>query len=762
MLHHAVQRTPYIALDFLLPRSVTKSIVPIQRVVFGTSRFHSQLPASSSRTTPQIASTQEIAHALSQIRPLPEAAASATKSQATLFNRNITGLTTALKTRNVPEASKIWFKLADLNLLGLLGLSQEQQYSSEIAQWCNEKHRGYKLSPEWEKLVTEIAIFTAVRGNTDGLKAYLLLLTRIDQAETIIRVFSRYFDLIKQKDPGTQGESNGNSANDETVTEPARPSILHQSTFYDTLFPSPEPPNHSRPDLPLVRPEILLCAVAAYAMREDFLGALNLVLQTRTRMNPNHYLPTIHHQIPSSLQIRLETYVRRLELGRLMARPSSLSRQLSNLCKTRSDNSLERLYKNVILELSDPNPWLTTSPSRDPGKTQVVIPDFAWASFLSAFLRCNRTDLAEMLWSDLQRLQVPPSAQLWTALIDGYGSLRMPQQVLGAWDIMTAQSIKPEVMTYRALIHALFLNGHPDDALTRFRAFQAEGKKVANYSEASALVVYNTVLHGLLLHSKQDVADSILQEMKEKGPTPDIVSYNTFLRYHSRKVDLKGLAAVLQKLDEVGLTGDVFTFSTVLSTLLKARSDALTIVLNLMESKKVEPNTAFYTTVIDHLMSQETEVAFKAALEILELMERGDSVNIAPNEITYTTILIGLSRAPWITRGQLDEYQRTLWDSMEKRGVLPTQVTYSVLFKACLDHKDAGGLESAMWYYRKMQKQRLSPGNNTWYTILHGLYRQKEWGMAMEVLKDIHQSGFTPGVSLANYIITYCIALLNA
>ena len=69
-------------------------------------------------------------------------------------------------------------------------------------------------------------------------------------------------------------------------------------------------------------------------------------------------------------------------------------------------------------------------------------------------------------------------------------------------------------------------------------------------------LLYGIVLHSLCTNAMDDRALSILKEMVEHGPRPDIVSYQTFLQHYRRISDMKGLTGILQALKPAGVQPD--------------------------------------------------------------------------------------------------------------------------------------------------------------------------------------------------------------
>jgi pentatricopeptide repeat protein len=305
-----------------------------------------------------------------------------------------------------------------------------------------------------------------------------------------------------------------------------------------------------------------------------------------------------------------------------------------------------------------------------------------------------------------------------------------------SWDNMISQGVQPGILTYRAIISTLFNARRPDDAIEKFAKFKQEVAKGALPDNEDALHVYNTVLHGLLNNGRPSDADALLQSLRQKGPKPDIVSYNTFLRHHGRRGEFRAVSVLLERLREDGLTGDAFTFSSVLSALLKVgRTDATDLILSLMKRQNVEPNVAVFSAVIDHQLREHTEEGLRAAMELLQRMETNPDAQ--PNDVTYTGILASLHRSMSPNAALAEECRKYVLKKMKERNIQPNRVTYHILIKACLENPEPEGLRGAMGYYREMANRKISMNYDTWYILLHGLISREEWAIADEMVEDL-------------------------
>jgi pentatricopeptide repeat protein len=351
------------------------------------------------------------------------------------------------------------------------------------------------------------------------------------------------------------------------------------------------------------------------------------------------------------------------------------------------------------------------------------------------------------VWDDLAAVDIKPGVTMWTGLLDTYADLRNSKQAMVTWNMMLQQDILPDSLSYRAIISVLFDDNNPGAALGRF----AEYQKLLDGRDETALVVYNTVLRGLLRVNRVQEAKDLLKEMKSRSPQPDIFSFNTFLGYFARQKDFQGLGDVLTQMSTVDIQGDVVTFSTILTALLAVgRTDAPTTIMNLMRKQGVKPNAATYTAVIDHQMREQSSVNLGAALTLLEKMEKEEGIK--PNEITYTAILAGLYRSQWLSREEADPIRERLVAKMRSEGIKFRLPTYHILLRASLDSEDEMSYVDALKLIREMKKNGIPRVGNTWYILLSGLMKRQLWQVAYEMVGTMLGSGHEPNDKLKSMV----------
>ena len=629
--------------------------------------------------------------------------------------------------------------LEDLDVVTAL---ERWQYLENLRESCSERdpyrmpelnHKGLtkllcfhlyemnppaELNPEMKALVERFAFNTATqRSSSDALAAYLLFHIKRNRPQVVIDLYQTFINSVGL----TVSDDGGLALSDDD----ANPELVD-----------------------LGRISVLLAATTAHIMTGSFRGAFDTYQATDIRFRRYRKDNFLNHlQCNPTLHAKVQNYLERLELANLVARPPSLSKHIMNLSHPRSTGLLERLYARIMEGIRASDSYLAVQPSETSDTRLVALTPAGWTSFQTAFIKCERVDLAAKLWSDLSELGFRPGVTMWTALLDTYADLRDSSRVIDTWRMMQRQGIQPDVLSYRALISVLFDDRKPEEAMRKFGEYQRLFQDHGDH----AITVYNTVIRGLLFQNRLCEVNGLLAKMRHAGPTPDIVSYNTLLAYYARLNNFKGLANVVTTMSTANIPGDVVTFSTILTALLQVgKEDAPVTILNLMRKQGIQPNVATYTAIIDHQMRAQTESSLRAAFCMLDKMEQDASIK--PNEVTYTSILTGLYRSNWLSRQKADEVRRNIVVRMRKLQIKFRLPTYHILIKACLNSPDPHGYRDALALLEEMDTNGIPQVQTTWYLLFTGLIELGQWDVANEMVAKMFMSGHEPSPKIKKLV----------
>ena len=637
-------------------------------------------------------------------------------------------LDAALTRNELSKVYKLWTTFVSQNLLRYLGIPQLQRCSKSIASaYGGKRGSSSRRSIEDRETMQAIAVYTALRGHPEAIRAAILHHLASDEPDKVLKLYRTYLTL--------QSEDMAQESPKSTEGVP----------IPEELVPSGE------------RTEVLLGAIAACAMKGSFSEAVRMVAESNTRITHR----TVEHHIhtfPNAPVV--DGYVRRLELVYLLSHPPALLKHVNNLARDKATGRLEKLCESIIAAILGEEPWLVVTEEQISEERPVVVPRFIWTTLITALTVCKRQDLAGRLWEDMIKCGVKPDASIWTAVFDGYSTLGAWQESLATWDAMLTQRIEPEPLTYRAIIATLFKVRRPDDAMVKFQEYEQnwarKGKRypteLADKYTSQTLALHNTVLHGLLTNPDRETqAIALFERMKTDGPKPDLISWNTMMSNYGRRGNMKMISSTLQGLKESGLTPDVFTYSTILTALLNAgREDAPQLILDMMKKDNMNPGAAVNTTIIDNLLREPDAKNIKAAFNILNRMEGERTPAERPNEVTYTTMLTGIYR--WGSSREAEDHRSDVLRRMGGRGVEFNRATCHILIRASLESPSREGPRYALDHFNRMIDLKIEPDFDTWYIILDGMLRRREIRIANELLVEMGRLGYQPSGPLSGLI----------
>ena len=690
------------------------------------ARSFSTQPGSSKRATQQrMLKNDPLLHSNIRDQVLAQTANRPTLSDSKKkqINDALVHVRRALEDRDVVAALKRWQYLENLRESCSEGNPYnipEPHYKDLIGILCSHLYRMSppgELDPEAKTMVERFAFKAATQySDSDALAAYLLFHIKRDRPQVVIDLYQTFVKSVGL-----------------TTSQPPEPISSDEG-----LALSDDEANAGLKDLGRI--SVLLAATSAHIMTGSFKGAFNTYRATDIRINFYRKSKFLQHlEYNPTLHAKVQKYLERLEIADLVARPQSLSKHIMRLSHPDTAGVLEKFYARIMDGIRASDQYLAAQPSEVSGTRLVPLTPAGWTSFQTAFIKCERMDLASMIWSDLSELGVRPGVTMWTALLDTYADRRDSSRVMDVWRMMRREGVQPYALSYRALISALFDDRQPEEAMRNFDEYQ----RLCEDNSDHAVVVYNTVIRGLLSHNRIHEVNSLLAKMRLAGPTPNIISYNTLLAYYARLNDFKALANVVTTMSAANISGDVVTFSTILTALLKVgKEDAPVTILNLMRKQGIQPNVATYSAIIDHQMRAQTEESLQAALLMLDKMEQDASIK--PNVVTYTSILTGLYRGNWLSHQKADELRRSIVVRMRKMQIKCNLPTYHILIRACLASSDPNGYKDALAFFEEMEIQGIPRVQTTWYLLLNGLMCLGKWDVAREMVSKMFTSGHEP------------------
>lgn len=578
--------------------------------------------------------------------------------------------------------------------------------------------------------------------------------------------------------------------------------------------------------------ELYFHLFTAYVILDDYLGALNCYLTYELPLTPETLSYFIGRMIPvdkTILRKRLVTYADRVTFAKQFAHSHGLVSKLKPHVKMRNsrqimENAMRTLAATdegwLKMELvSTQNLDLTESEmagifpdeeilgdGRDQQQAfteQALIKEEAksnpeyphlvtvpcvthrhWITYLHALLNSGATEDARRLWGMLEERKFQFMPAMWSTWLDGLMRTNQFGELSGVVNMMHKRKIEPDIVGYLALMLLSFHLNHIDRAMQILHQIRElvgpqETWGHTPFVPRAGLVLrtYNEAFRMLFKRQMIREANALLEELETKGPAPDIVTYNTFLRRHARGGDQVNFARLLSHIENhPTVRPDIYTFAVLFSaTKATGRSDRVAILLDRMKTAGIEPNTVILSTLIDITLGGESHPlifdavedshSYEEALLILQHMEdsrdngknkgRGPSKkNIEPSEITYGVFLGHLLRSHKqriIDERVLLERLRVIIRGLRHKNAMPNRVTLHLLMNIYLRCKHEGALDRAMKIYRELKERNL-PRNDTYYFLLSNLYNRNELLLARQVIREMEAAEFQPRAALHSLV----------
>ncbi|KAF0922097.1 hypothetical protein E2562_024669 [Oryza meyeriana var. granulata] len=226
----------------------------------------------------------------------------------------------------------------------------------------------------------------------------------------------------------------------------------------------------------------------------------------------------------------------------------------------------------------------------------------------------------------------------------------------------------------------------------------------------------NVLLDTLCKERSVKRARGAFQELRETIP-PDESSFNTLIHGWCKARMLKEAVETMEEMKQHGFSPSVVTYTSLVEAYCNEKDfQTVYTLLDEMHKRQCLPNVITYTIVM-HALGKAGRT--RKALDTFDKLKED---GVSPDASFYNSLIYILGRA-----GRLEDAYSVV-EEMRRTGIPPNVTTFNTLISAACDHSQA---ENALKLLVKMEEQSCKPDIKT-YTPLLKLCCKRQW------------KGFTP------------------
>ncbi|XP_010026088.3 pentatricopeptide repeat-containing protein At2g31400, chloroplastic [Eucalyptus grandis] len=355
------------------------------------------------------------------------------------------------------------------------------------------------------------------------------------------------------------------------------------------------------------------------------------------------------------------------------------------------------------------------------------------SSAISVLGRLGKVDLARSVFDTALREGYGNTVYAYSALISAYGRSANSREAIKAFETMKNSGLKPNLVTFNAVIDACGKGGVELDKVLRiFDEMLKNGVQPDR-------ITYNSLLAVCSRGGYWEAAKNWFYEMVDKGIDQDIVTYNTFLDALCKGGQLDSAIEIMSQMPAKNILPNVVTYSTMVDGYAKAgRSDEALSIFNNMRFLGIELDRVSYNTLLT-IYSKLGDFQ-----EVVDICKEMDDCRVVKDVVTYNALLGGYGK-----QGKYDDMTR-VYKEMKAAQVCPNLLTYSTLIDM---YSKAGLYREAMDAFKGLKQEGLQPDVVLYSALIDALCKNGLVESAVSLLHEMTREGISPNVVTYNSII---------
>lgn len=350
-------------------------------------------------------------------------------------------------------------------------------------------------------------------------------------------------------------------------------------------------------------------------------------------------------------------------------------------------------------------------------ESDTPLPESTYARFIFCFAESKRFDRSFAIWQDLIDSGITPSVQTWNMLLKA--AALTPGDKVALLEALISKmedsNIKPNSDSYGILIDTYFKSRQSETAIEIFQKIDSREIDVP-----INLYIFNVVLNGLLNSGRDVDARELLNAGIEKGLSPDIISFNTFITTYIKK----------KKYKEVE------------------------VILDLMSQTGVYPNVVTYTNLIDSIYKVANEKNLDPKEQVEKLIKSMNDQGIRTNVPTMTAIIDGIAKS-----GNGHESNMQLYRLMQKKQLRPNNRTFTALINGEII---SGNIEQAIFFFNEMKQYNIIQKTSSFNQLLRAFATRGLIEYCTSFFRDlVSYKHASPNVYTYTFALQCCINSKN-